>query len=145
MAILGACTSSKTDLRKLATDEIIKTDLAMSEMATKDGFFKALLHYAEDSVIFPREGKLPLMNKAEAQEAWGDKPVITAITWKPVRAEVAESGDFGYTFGFSTYQDADTTTYTNYCTIWRKQKDGTWKYVFDGGNNTVNPEAILSN
>lgn len=71
----------------------------MSEMATKDGFFKALLYYAEDRIIFPREGKLPLMNKAEALEAWGDKPVITAITRKPKRAEVAESGDFGYTFG----------------------------------------------
>jgi ketosteroid isomerase-like protein len=125
LLVLTACSAPKIDLKKQAIDEITKTDLAMSDMATREGFFKALLHYVDDEVIFPREGKLPLMNKAEALAAWRDWPAIKEITWKPLRAEAAESGDLGYTFGFSTYNGADTTTYTSYCTIWRKQKDGT--------------------
>jgi ketosteroid isomerase-like protein len=139
-----SCAEPKTDLSKQAAQEMIDADAAMSNMATQEGFFKALLSYAEDSVIFPREGKLPIMNKAEAQSAWGDRPIIKEITWKPMRAEAAKSGDMGYTFGFSTYKGADTTTYTNYCTIWRKQKDGSWKFVFDGGNNTPAPTSMTS-
>ena len=136
----SSCTqSAQADLSVQATKEIMDADIAMSNLATKEGFFKALLTYAADSVIIPREGKLPFMNKPEVQASWGDKPVIKEITWSPVRAEAAKSGDMGYSFGFSTYKGSDTTTYTNYCTIWKKQKDGSWKFVFDGGNNTPAP------
>ena len=136
---LISCTTPVDD-RKQAVKEIIDADIAMSNLATKEGFFKALLTYAEDSVIIPREGKLPILNKLEAQETWANKPIIKEITWKPIRAEASKSGDMGYSFGFSKYQGNDTTTYTNYCTIWRKQKDGLWKFVFDGGNNTPSPK-----
>ncbi len=133
-----SCTT-QADESKQAIKEFIEADIAMSNLATKEGFFKALLTYAEDSVIIPREGKLPLMNKLEAEKSWAEKPIIKEITWKPLRAEASKSGDMGYSFGFSTYQGKDTTTYTNYCTIWHKQKDGSWKFVYDGGNNTPSP------
>lgn len=138
-----SCTTQK-DESKQVVKEIIDADIAMSNLATKEGFFKALLTYAEDSVIIPREGKLPLLNKSEAQETWANRPIIKEITWKPIRVEASKSGDMGYSFGFSTYQGKDTTTYTNYCTIWRKQKDGSWKFVFDGGNNTPSPSNLIN-
>lgn len=136
LIIISSCSQHQTDLSKQAIEEISKADIAMSDLATKEGFFKALLAYAEDSMIIPREGKLPLMSKGEAETSWKDKPVIKELTWKPVRVEASKSGDMGYSFGFSTFQGKDTVTYTNYCTIWHKQKDGSWKFVFDGGNNT---------
>ncbi len=137
--LLSSCTQRQKDNSKQAIDEIRKTDIAMSDMAGKEGFFKALLNYAEDSVIIPREGRLPFMNKTETEAAWANRPIIKEYSWKPVRATASSSGDMGFTFGFATYLGTDTTTYTNYCTIWRKQKDGTWKFVYDGGNNTPNP------
>ncbi len=141
--LLSSCNQSpQTDLSAQATKEIRDADIAMSNLATTEGFFKALLTYAADSVIIPREGKLPFMNKPEVQGSWGDKPVIKEITWSPVRAEASKSGDIGYSFGFSIYKGTDTTTYTNYCTIWKKQKDGSWKFVYDGGNDTPSPVYI---
>ena len=134
-----SCSQRKEDLTKKAADEIAAADIAMSNLATKDGFYKALLAYADDSVKIMRPGKLPIMSKTEAETSWADKPVIKELTWKPVRVEAAVNGDMGYSFGYSTYQGKDTVTYTNYCTIWRRQKDGSWKFVFDGGNNIPSP------
>jgi ketosteroid isomerase-like protein len=139
LILFASCNTHHPGTGNSAVEEITKTDLAMSDMATKDGFFKALLHYAEDGVTIPREGKLPLMSKLEATAAWADKPVITELTWKPVKVEISAGGDMGYTFGFSSYKTKDTTAYTTYCTIWRKQKDGSWKFIFDGGNSIPNP------
>ena len=129
----------KDDLKKKAIEEITAADIAMSNLATKVGFYKALLVYAEDSVKIMRQGKLPIMSKSEAELNWTDKPVIKELTWRPVRVDASENGDMGYSFGYSTYQGKDTVTFTNYCTIWRRQKDGSWKFVFDGGNNIPSP------
>jgi ketosteroid isomerase-like protein len=139
LILFSSCSQHGNDLSRNAAEEIVNADLAMSKLATKDGFYKALLAYAEDSVKIMREGKLPIMSKSEAEASWADKPVITVLTWKPISAEASEKGDMGYSFGYSTYQGKDTVTYTNYCTIWRRQKDGSWKFVFDGGNNIPSP------
>lgn len=141
LIIFSSCThSQKEDLSMQASKEIMDADIAMSNLATKDGFYKALLAYAEDSVIIPREGRLPMMSKAEANANWAEKPVIKELTWKPIKARASSSGDMGFSFGYATYQGKDTITYTNYCTIWHKQKDGSWKFVYDGGNNIPKPE-----
>ena len=139
LIIFSSCDQDKAGVSKQAVKEITEADLAMSNLATKEGFYKALLAYAEDSVKIMQQGKLPIMSKREAEASWADKPVIKELTWTPVRVEASENGDMGYSFGYSTYQGKDTVTYTNYCTIWRRQKDDSWKFVFDGGNNIPSP------
>jgi ketosteroid isomerase-like protein len=64
------------------------------------------------------------------------------LTWEPVKVEVSISGDLGYTFGNWELYDYQRgkIRYGNYITIWRKQKDGTWRWVLDGGNTTPRPE-----
>lgn len=138
--LFSSCNAKQQDLSSQAEKEIMEADVAMSNLATKEGFFKALLQYADDSVIIPREGKLPMIRKTEVDTSWSSKPVFTTLTWKPIKAEASKTGDMGYTFGYATFVGEDTTTYTNYCTIWKKQKDGTWKFVYDGGNNIPKPK-----
>lgn len=63
------------------------------------------------------------------------------LTWEPIRAEVSEGGDLGYTVG--RYHSVrlgnlgqevrDTGLYVS---IWRRQADGTWKVEMDLGNST---------
>ena len=131
--------NQQADFSKQAVEEIMKADLSMSDMATKEGFYKALLNYADDSLIIPREGKLPMIGKAEVEKGWAEKPMIKELTWKPLRAEASKDGGMGYSFGYAIYKGKDTTTYTNYCTIWKKQKDSSWKFVYDAGNNIPSP------
>ncbi|MEI7727400.1 MAG: hypothetical protein WCK09_19985, partial [Bacteroidota bacterium] len=63
------------------------------------------------------------------------------LKWVPVKAEISQSNDLGYTFGnWELYlKSKDTTMYGNYVSIWEKQEDGSWKYVLDAGSNTPKP------
>lgn len=137
--IFSSCNTKQADLSNQAAKEIWSADTAMSNLATREGFFKALLKYADDSLIIPREGSLPMIGKNEVAVAWAERPVVTERIWKPIRAEASQSGEIGYSFGYSMYKTKDTTTYSNYCTIWKKQKDGSWKFVYDAGNSIPPP------
>ena len=135
--VLSSCNTKPKENSKTAANEIIQADKAMSDMAAKEGFHKALLSYADDSVVKPNEGALPIIGKTILQNKWSTVPDDSSITWQPFKAEA--SGDLGYTIGNWKYQTTDTTMYGNYCTIWKKQPDGKWKFIFDGGNNTPKP------
>jgi len=60
------------------------------------------------------------------------------ISWDPNYAEVAASGDMGYTVGrYEQRSRVDGVTVMNsgtYLTVWRRQDDGSWKVKADIGN-----------
>jgi ketosteroid isomerase-like protein len=58
------------------------------------------------------------------------------IAWHPTRAEVARSGELGYTSGtyrMSFKNESGKTVSDNgkYLMVWKKQPDGAWKVLFD--------------
>jgi len=68
------------------------------------------------------------------------------LTWKPVYADMAASGDLGYTYGTFEFRSRDkdgklTVEYGKYVSIWKKQKDGSWKVVMDMGNSSPVPKS----
>ena len=137
--LLFAFGCKHADSSKQACNEILMADKAMNALAEKEGFHKALLQYADENVIKPNEGDLPIIGKKLVEIKWANKPDTKQISWSPISVEASTAGDFGFTFGYWQFITKDTTLYGNYCTVWKKQKDGTWKFVFDGGNNTPKP------
>lgn len=73
--------------------------------------------------------------------SFANKPTPTfTLEWYPVKVEVSKSADLGYTFGNWIFTNVKgEKEYGNYMTVWKKQKDGSWKYVIDGGNSTPEP------
>ncbi len=136
IVLLFSCNQQSTDVSKQATQEIINADKAMSDMAAKEGFHKTLLLYADDSVVKPQEAQLPVIGKQSLIKYWADKDETKNISWFPYKAEASKSGELGYTLGNWKFVTKDTILYGNYYTIWKKQNDGTWRFVVDGGNNT---------
>lgn len=137
--ITFSCNQPDADLSSKAAAEIIQADKDMNVLASKEGFNKALLVYADDSVVKPHEGVLPIIGKAALEKYWSDKPDTKEISWEPFKAEAARSGELGYTLGNWKLTSKDTTLYGYYYTIWKKQPDGKWKFTVDGGNNTPKP------
>ena len=134
----GCCCEKKND-----PSVLIATDKAFSQMSIEKGLNTAFIFYADDSVVKIREGNFPIIGKNDMIKAYlarKDSGII--LKWKPVKAEIGQSNDLGYTYGiWELYLKArDTTMYGNYITIWKKQPDGTWKYVLDTGSNTPKPE-----
>ena len=108
----------------------------MSDFAEKEGFFKAIIFYADDDMVKFSDGQFPVVGKMTFIEKYGDKAGPKTLTWEPIDAEVANSGELGYTWGNWKFVQKDTTYYGNYFTVWKKQIDGKWKVVLDGGNST---------
>src|SRR4029077_19026428 len=72
-----------------------------------------------------------------------DKNVV--LKWQPLKADVAASGAVGYTAGNWQIPVLDKRTNKRvlvtgkYLTVWKKQKDGSWKVVADIGNQDPVP------
>lgn len=57
------------------------------------------------------------------------------LEWAPVAGGMAASGDLGYTVGTGVRRGGDGRVgYTKYLTVWRRQPNGEWRWVVDGGN-----------
>lgn len=57
------------------------------------------------------------------------------LEWGPVAGGMADSGDLGYTVGTAVQRGANGRVgYSKYLTIWRRQSNGEWRWVVDGGN-----------
>jgi ketosteroid isomerase-like protein len=58
------------------------------------------------------------------------------VTWKPDFVDVSKDGEMAYTYGKFTWTFIDSLGNKNnfkglFHTVWKKQKDGSWKYVWD--------------
>lgn len=120
--------------------EMLKADRAMNDMAAKEGFNSAILYYADSNIVKFENTRFPIIGKAVFAASFDKISDLKNISWKPVKAEVAQSGDIGYTWGYWKFTAKDTTYYGNYFTAWKKQKDGSWKVTLDGGNSTPKPQ-----
>ncbi len=143
IALFGfACNQSA---KPTDVNEIIEADKAFSAMCAEKGMGEAFVAFAADDVIKLQAGQNTIMSKAELIKSFKDNPEDAALkfTWEPVKADV--SGDIGYTFGKCKIVSSPDSTgktetfYFNYVTVWKKQKDGSWKYQSDGGNPVPAP------
>ena len=124
---------------------LIRVDEDFARDAAAKGTGRAFIDYADENVVLLRQNQFPIKGKRELEDHYkGRDTVITPLNWRPEKAEVSPDGQLGYTFGNWQYSFTDksgkkSTSYGNYVTIWKKQSDGSWKYVLDGGSDTPPP------
>jgi ketosteroid isomerase-like protein len=138
--VLWACTQAP-DLEAVKT-RLLEIDREFCEMSLAEGTEAAFLAYmAEEGTVYPYQGA-PISGRENYQELIASVAASgaeTVLQWEPQFADAAASGDLGYTLGtyrsVLTNADGDEQIRTgSYVTIWKKQADGTWKFVFDAGN-----------
>lgn len=134
--VLAGCAQPPADLSREAAREIWNRDLEMNALAAQEGFNKALLQFADDSLIKPQNREYPVVGKKALEAYYAGKEDTKSISWEPFKAVAARSGEIGYTLGNWKITTPDTTYHGNYYTMWKRQPDGTWKWTVDGGNNT---------
>jgi ketosteroid isomerase-like protein len=118
--------------------ELVKTEADFCAMAREKGIPAAFAHFiAPDGVLFDVDPQKHRGTDAVAKR-YGDARPNGLLTWAPSFADVAESGDLGYTWGRYEYRgtgpDGQPRTATGYfLIIWKRQPDGTWRFVIDQG------------
>ena len=124
---------------KLAhADVLLNVDINFSEMSVKAGMQKAFLFYFSDKGVMLRDNAYPLVGKNSLISQFANRSDTSfVLSWEPVYAMIAKSGDLGYTYGYyaRTIKSTGVVSKGTYVTIWEKQKDGTWKFVMDTGTN----------
>jgi len=128
-----------------ATAEMLKQlEGEFMKAALEKGSRGYMSYYADDAVELPNNNPI-IRGKTNIAETMGfldDKN--NRLTWTPVGADISASGDLGYTYGTYEFtspgQDGSQTEYGKYASIWRLQKDGSWKVVLDMGNASPVPK-----
>jgi ketosteroid isomerase-like protein len=114
--------------------DIISTEAAFGKMAAEEGIATAFHTYAADSAVISRGGKLIHGREAIRDYYLENIRPGTMLQWKPDFADV--SGDIGYTWGKYTLSVPDSTggqtvTHGIFHTVWKRQPDGSWRFVWD--------------
>ena len=128
-------------------DPLRAADVAFSRDAERLGAGEAFGRYAApDAQIFSSAGEL-ITGPQAITASFGPAVANSSFTWQPVYGEVSTGGDLGFTVGNAVVtlerQDgAAVVRYSKYLTVWKRQKDGAWKYVLDGGNSRPSPKAF---
>lgn len=120
-------------------EDIRAADTEFSKAATRLGTGRAFGEFAaDDAQIFSTPGEFITGPQAISQ-AFGPTTDDNKLVWHPVAGEVSKSGDLGYTVGNAVFtgrraDGAPEIRYSKYLTVWRRGRDGSWRYVVDGGN-----------
>ena len=81
---------------------LLRTDKEFSDAAQKVGVGEAFLRYADENATMLPAGEDAATGLDAIKQQFADYPKGATLVWKPVKAEVAQSGDLGYTIG--TYE-----------------------------------------
>ena len=132
-SLLGACaTAPQAADPAVLKQQVLDTERAFAKtMADRDHTaFSGFI--AEEAVFF--SGKGPLRGKQQVTEAW--KPYYAKpqapFSWEPGQVEVLGSGSLALSTG--PVRDPSGKLIGTFTSIWRQEAPGTWRIVFDKGN-----------
>ena len=126
-----------------ALEQVRAADTTFSALAQRVGTGRAFGDFAADNAqIFSTPGEF-ITGPRAISESFGPSGGSGALVWHPVAGDVAESGDLGFTVGNAVFtgqreDGGQIVRYSKYLTVWKKQRDGGWRYVVDGGSARPN-------
>jgi ketosteroid isomerase-like protein len=122
--------------------QMIETEEAFAARALVVGWKQAFLEYfAPDAIGFDQGQAGPAREQLANAP---DPPPDLQLIWEPRFGDIAGSGDLGYLTGpvrsVRASRDGGKPRYSNYASVWKRQRDGSFKVVMDVGINT--PGAV---
>jgi ketosteroid isomerase-like protein len=143
LVLLATASLAKKEKSAQGSELLVQLEAQFAADVAQHGHAAFLTHFADDGVEVVDGGGLDNLEAMRKQPPW---PEGTSLTWTPVKAEMAASGDLGYTYGTYVFTAKNkegklVPSYGKYTSIWRKQKDGQWKVVVDMGNSSPEPKA----
>lgn len=134
-----SCTETKS---KTADIEAIKKEIGEAErsfatMAKEKGIAEAFSFFADSNAVIKRKNDSLITGKDAIRNFYSaDFYKNASVSWAPDFIEASPDGNLGYTYGKYLWQSKDSSGKVNeargiFHTVWKKQKDGSWRYVWD--------------
>lgn len=123
-----------------AVRAMVEAEKKFYETGQEKGTRAAFLEFlSEDGIVF-RPGPV------NGKEAWGKREETGLdLVWEPTFAVIARSADFGYDTGPAKWrankEGENFTGHGQFISIWKKQKDDSWKVALDCGIENPAPTS----
>jgi ketosteroid isomerase-like protein len=137
-AVCRAETSAPPVGKEILKAELAKMEDAFCAMAKEKGIRAAFEYYAAPDVAFIDTDPRQFRGLAAVRARIGpDRPGAT-LTWSALFTDVSDDGTLGYNWGryeahFPGPDGQENIRTGFFLTIWKRQPDGTWRYVMDNG------------
>lgn len=132
LAAVAALAPIAANAQTTALDEVIAAERAFAADTRERGFKQGFLASVAPDGFVLQPGPTPARPGLEAMP--DARPSGPPLYWWPQFAGVANSGDLGFTTGGATIP-------VRYFTVWQRQADGSWRWLYDGGPRLQAPLA----
>lgn len=126
--------------------QMIEAERAFAARALVVGWKAAFLEYfADDAVGFDNGTAGPAKVQIRATP---DPPKDLQLLWEPRFGDIAASGDLGYLTGpvrnVRQSRENGRPRHSTYASLWKRQRDGSFKVILDFGVNTPGPVTFAN-
>jgi ketosteroid isomerase-like protein len=114
-----------------------RADIDFAKMAAASGAPAAFGAFAApDAATLPGSGEIVIGPAAIHARMLESSLAAAKWEWHPVYTEGSRSGDLGFTVGEATIKVPNSADefHSKYLTLWRRQPDGSIRFIVDGGN-----------
>lgn len=116
---------------------VVAAERAFAADGLAMGVDKSFFKWSTPDAILIGGGQV--LNAHEAYPGTSDPdPAAPTLVWWPNWAGIAKSGDMGFTTGGV---ERGGQRRGHYFTIWTRQADGSWKWVYDGGSGAASTDV----
>lgn len=130
-----------------ALEKMVATERAFAKLSEDQGTREAFMAYiADDGILFrPTAVKGKQWMKEHPVPPSDKRPLLS---WYPAVAGIALAGDMGYTTGPWEFKndihDAAPVAWGIFLTVWKRQRDGSWKFAIDLGISNPKPDPAAA-
>lgn len=136
---LAGCAQQETDSPNPDSlrQEIIDAEHAFCQAAKEKGIAEAFYLFADSNAVVKTQNDSLIHGPEDIRKAYEESQYSGAtMTWEPDYVDVSADGTLGWTYGHFEWTSKDSAgveqKFTGlFHTVWKKQKDGSWKYVWD--------------
>lgn len=132
--LLAALLVSTPALAEVDPSAVVAAERAFAADGLAHGIKQSFVsHSTPDAILFAPD-PVKVHDFYAGRSAKPHPPLV----WWPLWAGIARSGDLGFTTGPSTYDGKENGWYF---TVWTRQPDGGWKWIYDGGSPSAHGSA----
>ena len=141
--VITACTQS-VDL-EVETAALLAADRTFAQTSIDSGAAEAFRQYLAEEAIQLPSGAHPIHGREAIYLGMLDAPEDAELAWQPQAAQVASSGDMGFTWGNYQYSynnsgGVRTVSHGKYLNVWQKDSERGWVVLVDMGNASPAPQ-----
>lgn len=123
----------------LTADAVVEAERAFARDATTIGWITAQRRHGAPDAVVLRPGPVSLSDNLGDRQEDGRR----GLDWRPAYAGISRAQDFGFTSG-PFFLNGATQPGGHYFTVWRRQADGSLKWIFDAGTDVTDAAPIAS-